>query len=163
ILPPFVEERGLASWKRAHMFSKMETPVTYFYTDQPRDVQVRVEMPQGLLTHWFPNVCLYGPKPSASGTAGTGSYLDWCSIHLIPENHPQAKAPNPTVTLKLRNGQMFSGLVESEDATQVRLITGPYALRPIAKNQIAERRVEKVTMPALQPVGPEQTWRFARD
>ena len=61
VLPAFVEERGLASWQRTHMFSKMETPVTYFYTDKPQTVQVRVDMPHGLLTHWYPMVKGFGP------------------------------------------------------------------------------------------------------
>ncbi len=33
---------------------RMETPVTYFYTDVPRTVNVRVDFPQGSLTEWFP-------------------------------------------------------------------------------------------------------------
>jgi hypothetical protein len=161
VLPSFVEERGVASWQRAHLFSKMETPVTYFYTKRPRDVQVRVDMPKGILTHWFPNVCLYGPKPTAGGPA-EGGYLDWCNIHLIPENHPQAKEPNSTATLTLKDGKVCSGLIESEDGKQVLLATGPYSLLPIAKNQIVSQRTEKVSVPALKPVRPEQTWRFAR-
>src|SRR5205085_12568968 len=59
VLPSFVEGRGLASWQRSRIYSKMETPVTYFYTDRPRDVQVRIDMPKGILTHWYPNVCQY--------------------------------------------------------------------------------------------------------
>src|SRR5260370_26508587 len=43
ILPSFVESRGLGTWQRSQMRLKMETPVTYFYTDRPCDVQVRVE------------------------------------------------------------------------------------------------------------------------
>lgn len=162
VLPSFVEERGLASWQRSHIFCKMETPVTYFYTDRPRDVQVRVDMPQGILTHWFPNVCHYGPDLTAKGAAAVGGYLDWCSIHLIPENHPQLKTPNPTATFALKNGRVYSGLVESENATQVRLVTGPYSLLPISKEQIDERRIHQSSLPALKPVDPEQTWRFAR-
>src|SRR5437588_12223181 len=49
-LPAFVRQRDLGGRSRASFYSKMETPVTYFYTDRPRDVQVRVEMPGGLLT-----------------------------------------------------------------------------------------------------------------
>src|SRR5260370_12202123 len=129
VLPAFVEERGLASWQRSHIFSKMETPVTYFYTDRPRDVQVRVDMPKGILTHWFPNVCQYGPDPSAKGAAAVGGYLDWCSIHLIPENHPQLREPNSNATFLLKNGHRYSGLIESEDANQVRLVTGAYSVQ----------------------------------
>src|SRR5438445_12606677 len=108
VLPSFVEERGLASWQRSHIFSKMETPVTYFYTDRPRDVQVRVDMPKGILTHWFPTVCQYGPNPK--GVAAVGGYLDWCSLHLIPENHPQVRAPNSNATFVLQNGSVYFGL-----------------------------------------------------
>jgi hypothetical protein len=161
VLPSFVEERGIASWQRAQLFSKMETPVTYFYTKRPRDVQVRVDMPKGILTHWFPNVCLYGPKPTAAAAA-VGGFLDWCNIHLIPENHPQAKEATSTATLALRDGKVYSGLIASENADQVQLVTGPYSILPVAKSQIAQRRTEKVSVPALKPVGPEQTWGFAR-
>ena len=161
VLPSFVEERGIASWQRAQLFSKMETPVTYFYTKRPRDVQVRVDMPKGILTHWFPNVCLYGPKPTA-GAAAVGGFLDWCNIHLIPENHPQAKEPISTATLALKDGTVHFGLLESEDADKIQLVTGPYSVLPISKSQIAERRTAKLSVPALKPVGPEQTWRFAR-
>ena len=63
VLPPFVETFGPASYRRAMMFIKMETPVTYFYTQQPRTVNVRVNMPQGILTHWYPLVKEYGPRP----------------------------------------------------------------------------------------------------
>src|SRR5436305_6855148 len=73
VLPSFVEQRGLPSWQRMLMFTKMETPVTYFYTNHPRDVQVRVDMPKGILTHWFPNVHSYGPKPNGPAPAA-GSY-----------------------------------------------------------------------------------------
>src|SRR5439155_14266904 len=58
-LPPFVESRSIAAWRRSLMRIKGETPVTYFYTDRPRVVQVKVDMPEGVLTHWYPNVCRF--------------------------------------------------------------------------------------------------------
>ena len=51
-LPPFVRERALNGANRACLMQKVETPVTYFYTDRQRTVKVRAEMPQGLLTHF---------------------------------------------------------------------------------------------------------------
>lgn len=33
---------------------RMETPVTYFYADEPREVDVEVGFPQGLLTEFYP-------------------------------------------------------------------------------------------------------------
>src|SRR4029077_9859924 len=64
-LPPFVLDRA----RQAQVFypsvyakgmylarQRMETPVTYFYTDTPREVDVQVAFPQGLLTEFFPPV-----------------------------------------------------------------------------------------------------------
>jgi hypothetical protein len=61
-LPAFVADR--LSQARADpslavdpvMRLKMETPVTYFYSAEPRTVSARVDFPQGLLTQWYPYV-----------------------------------------------------------------------------------------------------------
>ncbi len=91
-LPNFVRERGLDGGNRACLNYKMETPVTYFYVDRPRTVEVRVDMPNGLLTHWFPAVRTFGPpqkmRPSA---APVGSFLDWGKVRLTPA--PRGVAP----------------------------------------------------------------------
>jgi hypothetical protein len=90
-LPNFVRERDLYGRNRACWMTKMETPVTYFYVDQPRAVQVKVGMPQGLLTHWYPAVRNFGPpilpkdKPAPKGTAANSSFLDWGKVELIPD------------------------------------------------------------------------------
>jgi hypothetical protein len=93
-LPPFVRERDLDGWSRAYLTQKMETPVTYFYTDRPRKVQFRVEMPRGLLTHWFPSVQAFGPKKDARANPADGSFLDWGEIEVVPDK-PPAKPATP--------------------------------------------------------------------
>jgi hypothetical protein len=88
-LPLFVRERALGGRSRAKMFTKMETPVTYFYTDRPRTAQVRVEMPGGLLTHWFPDVQAFTPAlkaPTKEAAPTAGSALDWGTIQVFPDN-----------------------------------------------------------------------------
>jgi hypothetical protein len=40
---------------------KMETPVTYFYTDTPRAVNVTVGFPKGVLTQWYPLTYAFAP------------------------------------------------------------------------------------------------------
>jgi hypothetical protein len=40
---------------------KMETPVDYFYSDRPRSVSVRVDMPHGVLTQWYPAAAAFSP------------------------------------------------------------------------------------------------------
>jgi hypothetical protein len=88
VLPAFVRERDLDGRNRACLFMKMETPVTYFYTAQPRKVRVKVDMPRGLLTHWFPAVSQFGPprpaKSQVQPSAG-GSFLDWADLELFPD------------------------------------------------------------------------------
>ena len=91
-LPAFVETRAS---RFGQLFTKheiraplrMETPVTYFYTDRPRDVDVRVQFPQGLLTEFYPPPKQIGPL---AGTEGPelmkDSFLDWGRVHLIPQN-----------------------------------------------------------------------------
>ena len=88
-LPRFVRERSLNGYSRAGMFSKMETPVTYFYTDKPMQVSVQVAMPRGLLTHWFPAVNAFGP-PRQDQTLNKedhkiGSFLDWGQFVILPD------------------------------------------------------------------------------
>jgi hypothetical protein len=96
VLPPFVEARNIQSWQRvsARMLTKMETPVTYFYTDRPRDVTVRVAMPKGVLTHWYPLVRGFGPAPTAADAKLKDSYLDWGRVSLVPDN---GSTPRPAV------------------------------------------------------------------
>jgi hypothetical protein len=40
---------------------KMETPVDYFYSDRPLRVSVRVDMPHGVLTQWYPAAAAFSP------------------------------------------------------------------------------------------------------
>src|SRR5687768_6384158 len=90
-LPSFVEDRSAGGmWLSKSSYSalvRMETPVTYFYTENPRDVRVRVSFPQGLLTEFYPPVAAISPpfqfgKPEPKSNTS----LDWGTIRLIPES-----------------------------------------------------------------------------
>lgn len=113
-LPPFVLNRprqeGLLAplsvlLKRSiPSIQRMETPVTYFYTDREREVNVKVRFPNGLLTEFFPPVQRLLPEiQSHEGWSATAqqlqtgiendavrrpepknSELDWGTITLIP-------------------------------------------------------------------------------
>jgi len=65
--------------------------------DRPRTVEVRVDMPQGLLTHWFPVVRGYGPPQPAKPTASLppGSFLDWGRVELMPDERQHVMGPLP--------------------------------------------------------------------
>ena len=72
--------------KSAHRCG-METPVTYFYTDRPRDVDVNVRFPLGLLTEFYPPVRTLGPAGFGAEPAQMkDSFLDWGRVHLIPQD-----------------------------------------------------------------------------
>ncbi len=92
-LPEFVYDRLLQSGtptfskSRIRARVRMETPVTYFYTDRERTVRASVEFPQGLLTEFYPPVVSMLPAPDKlmdeAKTPGN-SKLDWGEIDLIP-------------------------------------------------------------------------------
>ncbi|MEZ0267574.1 MAG: hypothetical protein ACAI43_22815 [Phycisphaerae bacterium] len=104
-LPPFVLDRArqqtihnrgamISSLLKSDVRSRqrMETPVTYFYTDKERIVDAVVEFPKGLLTEWYPPVRQFGP-PIRKGQPEPleASWLRWGKIRLLPA----AKAVDP--------------------------------------------------------------------
>jgi len=74
---------------KANILSKqrMETPVTYFYTDKERIVDAWVGFPQGLLTEFYPPVRQFGPAYTKDVRESLeGSWLRWGKIRLLPES-----------------------------------------------------------------------------
>ena len=65
---------------------RMETPVTYFYTDRERVVDVKVAFPHGLLTEFYPPVRQFGPEYKKDVREPLeGSWLRWGHVRLLPE------------------------------------------------------------------------------
>ena len=96
-LPDYVFDRGSLSKNPLRYIGKrnlrgrvrMETPVTYFYTDRHRTVDVRVDFPEGLLTEFYPPVREVQPAIDEDNIFGNGevigkSSLNWGTIDLIP-------------------------------------------------------------------------------
>jgi hypothetical protein len=95
-LPYFVANRATQtgqSWfskGKIRTRVRMETPVTYFYTDQIRTVTASVEFPKGLLTEFYPPVRSMAPAFNAElGLGAEGEpvgkgRLDWGEIDLLP-------------------------------------------------------------------------------
>lgn len=95
-LPEFVINRAWQAGRAPSLFLKwsissfqrMETPVTYFYTDREREVSVKVGFPQGLLTEFYPPVATMKPDFNFNKRAEIGnSELDWGRVTLIPTSH----------------------------------------------------------------------------
>lgn len=91
-LPPFVLDRssssgfGFLSKVSYRALVRMETPITYFYTKQPRDVRVKVGFPEGLLTEFYPPAAI-SPPFKGHNEPKKNSALDWGTVRLIPESH----------------------------------------------------------------------------
>ena len=61
-LPSFVYDRMKeAGLCRIPSVDKMETPVDYFYSDTALEAKVRVDLPEGVLTQWYPAVSSFAP------------------------------------------------------------------------------------------------------
>jgi hypothetical protein len=56
---------------------RMETPVTYFYSDRPRTLDVRVDFPRGLLTEFYPPAGKMTPPFTANEGPLRDSSLTW--------------------------------------------------------------------------------------
>jgi hypothetical protein len=64
---------------------RMETPVIYFYADQPRNVNVRVDFPEGLLTEFYPNVHAMHPAYDSKRPEPIQfSFLEWKNLRVVP-------------------------------------------------------------------------------
>jgi hypothetical protein len=60
-LPAFVYDRTRSELARDPTNVKMETPVTYFYSDKPLTATATVTFPKGIFTQWYPHVIGYAP------------------------------------------------------------------------------------------------------
>jgi len=116
-LPDFVYDRA----KQGTLLpveDKMETPVDYFYSDRARSIQVRVGLPEGLLTQWYPAVARFLPalrvdpgtatgwadppldtrrvyttdacKVHYAGMVPAGGLLDWGTVQVLDRQASQA-------------------------------------------------------------------------
>jgi hypothetical protein len=131
-LPAFVRDRDLNGRNRACLFQKMETPVTYFYTDRPMTAEVRVEMPRGLLTHWFPAVQTFGPPlgPKAK-PAAPASFLDWGKVELFPDTPEYVGDKKPLRGVRPGAGADSTWRFAREtDSALVRVTKAPVTVRP---------------------------------
>lgn len=117
-LPPFVlslADMHGRSLRKASLtaFQRMETPVTYFYTPVERDVSVRVDFPNGLLTEFYPPPRKLNPTAktftntfftglsTASSSSLEHSMLDWGHLHLIPTNKLVAHVADEKLARKM--------------------------------------------------------------
>ena len=75
---------------------RMETPVMYFYADQPMSVDVNVAFPQGYITEWYPQATQIGPTYPRDSSLPIGSILHesraiWKNLQISPSSENDEK------------------------------------------------------------------------
>lgn len=64
---------------------RMETPVIYFYADQPQTVNVDVRFPQGLVTEWYPQARPLA-KRAGSNDLPKRDQIAWDNVRVLPKS-----------------------------------------------------------------------------
>lgn len=81
--------------KASVTYTRMETPVIYFYSDRERTADVTVQMPAGRITEWYPRATRIGPyfttNKSELGEAGR-SFIEWKGITILPPGTKEISA-----------------------------------------------------------------------
>src|SRR5262245_7753770 len=73
---------------------RMETPVIYFYSDTGRAVDVRVRLPKGEITEWYPQATRIGPsfRPDGQGAPLEDSLIEWRGVTILPRDAAEVSA-----------------------------------------------------------------------
>jgi hypothetical protein len=61
---------------------RMETPVLYFYAQQPATLSIHVDFPQGLITEWYPNPLPAAPQRQT--VRNSANSIEWKQVQVIP-------------------------------------------------------------------------------
>lgn len=134
-LPAFVHHRTEDTTFSRIATLKGETPVIYFYTDQPRRVRVSVDFPTGIWTHWFPAAVRagrYAGNASAENPL-TNGHLGWVA-NLTPPS-PNDRLP-PT-----QPGALWNFARQVPDAATVRMTADTVLLADNKVGPMTPRRV----------------------
>ncbi|MDP6943830.1 MAG: hypothetical protein QF464_06730 [Myxococcota bacterium] len=119
-LPPFVHSRcsdvpWCADWQSKLMdilpepvTQKLETPVIYFYSAEPREVTVDVSFPQGIISEWFPDATAMQPivggpafeiaNGAMTWTVDVDPAIDLDTAPWVPEDHIWAPSRDVAAT-----------------------------------------------------------------
>ncbi len=97
-LPAFVHARSRDQLQVRRALMKGETPVIYFYTAQPQNLQVQVRFPQGIWTQWYPQAAVVSPGLTGGATPPLleRGLLHW-HVRLLPAR-PGVKPPTVPAT-----------------------------------------------------------------
>lgn len=93
-----VNLRMLMSKETTHWFQRMETPVIYFHSAKPLRLTATVELPNGLITEWYPAATAYGPVFGVTNLLpeASQSFATWTDLEILPRDAASnGTIPNP--------------------------------------------------------------------
>ncbi len=104
-LPSFVHSRSNEELFQHDVIHKGETPVIYFYTQEPQRVSVKVSFPRGVWTQWFPQAARILPKSRNLGnTPASGeSSISWQCLLSPPHSSGETFSVRKTAPNALWN------------------------------------------------------------
>jgi hypothetical protein len=82
-LPCFVYHLSAQCIKCGANRVRMETPVIYFYSAQPLIASVRVDLPSGLITEWYPQATQVS-RLQPGMTYGIDGNIEWRGVQVSP-------------------------------------------------------------------------------
>jgi hypothetical protein len=82
-LPCFVYHLSAQCIKCGANRVRMETPVIYFYSVQPLTASVRVDLPSGLITEWYPQATQVS-RLQPGMTYGNEGNVEWRAVQISP-------------------------------------------------------------------------------
>jgi hypothetical protein len=65
---------------------KLETPVIYFYSEEPLTALIEVSFPGGIISQWFPNAARYSPPVDQIQTLSEGK-MSW-KVDILTDSSP---------------------------------------------------------------------------
>lgn len=81
----------------AMTLQRMETPVIYFYADDPMRVNATVTFPLGTMTEWYPKAVLGDGRNKEAQLLAGPKTLEWRGVEVLPAARPGAVSAAPGV------------------------------------------------------------------
>jgi hypothetical protein len=142
---------------------RIETPVIYFYSLQPRTVDVRVDLPKGTITEWYPQISKFGPAfgqtvtPFIDPQQRSKSFIEWSKVQILPGSKaafPDEKRPSHYYAARATDAAPIQVI---PPATQVIQANGEGLPKPQDEKFLFYRGVAHFPSPMMARATSDQT------
>ncbi|HUP05263.1 MAG TPA: hypothetical protein VMU19_14800 [Bryobacteraceae bacterium] len=131
---------------------RMETPVLYFYSGKPMTAAVHVDLPNGLITEWYPRATM-GTVPGQGYTYGAGGNIDWSHVQILPGDTAEYPNAGDKSHYYAARETDSAGLRVGEQAEKVLFYRGVANFDvPVAPRFLPDGRVE-IRNEGSEPIG----------